>query len=365
MKRKRILFLSAIVIALLCCGLTACKEDTPSASGKSCQHAFTPWSVLTKATCHNEGKEKRECTLCYEPQTRVIPKLEHEPTPWMTTVEPTCGTEGEKKILCSLCSDTLNFETIPKLTEHELYNTIADVKATCVSDGTLGQACLCGKEQKYTFTPNLGGHKDENHDLVCDECEDILHKVPVTLQFQGNATATAKDHVLVGEKSGGLITVTMGKNSIYKTSYALYPPLSSQSSNVGGNIVEDTLAFIEKRKLETLTTTYQEYISAATPFGIPTAITLEIADTAHTAVAVVETYVKHGERDFDNAFSQYRLFWGTLGGQVEIPPYYESEIATFDHYADKEGDFLSDSPTLSTTLTELITFFRAYYVQPS
>ena len=65
------------------------QEDDPASA---CEHVWGEWSETTTPTCTNAGEETRECSVCHETETRVIP-AQHE-LEEHAAVEPTCTTPG-------------------------------------------------------------------------------------------------------------------------------------------------------------------------------------------------------------------------------------------------------------------------------
>ncbi len=85
---------------------------------KPCEHIWDEWIVTAEPTYTCEGEETRECTLCHETQTRVIPVLvcTHEWGGWIVTVEPEIGVEGSEIRNCTLCGES-ETRKIPALEE--------------------------------------------------------------------------------------------------------------------------------------------------------------------------------------------------------------------------------------------------------
>lgn len=49
----------------------------PSTTEAMCQHTYGDWAVKTQATCAEEGREERVCTICNKTESRSIAKKDH------------------------------------------------------------------------------------------------------------------------------------------------------------------------------------------------------------------------------------------------------------------------------------------------
>ena len=191
-----------------------CAESDPN---YKCQHKWGEWELVQEPTCQNEGEDIRICLLCGEKDTKYSPiadhwmikikiidptctedgfierecnwckmltqehpkslghyfvdgicgrckekdpnyECKHEWSPWEVQVKPICNVDGLEVRYCYNCKIE-EHNTIPKLIH--LYNTLAYVPATCITDGYEDLRCLhCGD----TYRENIAalGHKFEN-----------------------------------------------------------------------------------------------------------------------------------------------------------------------------------------------------------
>ena len=119
MKNAIRLFLSAIAfLAIL--AMCACDEQTPTPTPNppsECSHSFGTWGAST-ATCTEDGKERRDCTLCSHYEERTATKLGHDLTQ-KSAQASTCTVQGWNAYeACSRC--TYNTKELLPLAEHTL-----------------------------------------------------------------------------------------------------------------------------------------------------------------------------------------------------------------------------------------------------
>ncbi|MBR5514985.1 MAG: S-layer homology domain-containing protein, partial [Clostridia bacterium] len=86
-------------------------KDTVTATGTSTGKHNYKESVLTEATCENEGIMLYLCE-CGNNYTKSIPKAHKEK--WMVVVEPTTTEEGKEIKYCTVCTVVLETKTLPK-----------------------------------------------------------------------------------------------------------------------------------------------------------------------------------------------------------------------------------------------------------
>lgn len=93
------------------------------------EHTFGEWVTVTEATSEEEGLRERECSVCHNKETDIIPKLDTPVEPeepeepehthsfgeWFVYSEATVDEEGLLMRVCS-CGEK-EFKTIPKLTQ--------------------------------------------------------------------------------------------------------------------------------------------------------------------------------------------------------------------------------------------------------
>ena len=110
--------LLSIVALLTVLAMCACDEQTPTPTpspSDECTHSFGSWGAST-ATCTEDGKERRSCTLCSHYEERTTTKLGHDLTQKAAQAS-TCTVQGwDAYEACSRCTYTTK-ELLP-LAEH-------------------------------------------------------------------------------------------------------------------------------------------------------------------------------------------------------------------------------------------------------
>ena len=123
-------------------------------------------TVITPATCTQNGKESYTCTVCGEHYDTTVPARGH--TYAQTIEEPYCGQSGQRIFTCTACGSSYS-ETIPAPGKHVFDSTVT-VPPTCGTAGEQTNTCvLCG----YSYTQMIyatGQHTYEETDLVPATC---------------------------------------------------------------------------------------------------------------------------------------------------------------------------------------------------
>lgn len=73
--------------------------DEPCADG----HKWSTWAVEKVAECKKDGLKARNCTVCGEKETEVIPATGKCAYKWVVTKEATATEYGEKQLKCTMC----------------------------------------------------------------------------------------------------------------------------------------------------------------------------------------------------------------------------------------------------------------------
>ena len=121
-------------------------------------HSFGQWTIVTEATCTEDGLKERVCE-CGEKETEVIEAKGHTYGKWTTTVQPTC-VDGERQRVCSDCG-YVETEAIPAISEHTFGEWTVVTPATCTAKGQEKRTCeVCGEEE-FRSVDALGHDYDE------------------------------------------------------------------------------------------------------------------------------------------------------------------------------------------------------------
>lgn len=107
MKHKLTAILFATLICALCVfGFTACKK---------CEHEYGEWTVVTAATCTQNGEQSHTCTKCGKTQKESIDALGHD-MQGVSAKAPTCTEAGwDAYEQCSRCDHNTKQEEITAL----------------------------------------------------------------------------------------------------------------------------------------------------------------------------------------------------------------------------------------------------------
>ena len=75
------------------------EDEDPCADG----HTWSTWAVEKVAECKKDGLKARNCTVCGEKETEVIPATGKCAYKWVVTKEATATEYGEKQLKCTMC----------------------------------------------------------------------------------------------------------------------------------------------------------------------------------------------------------------------------------------------------------------------
>lgn len=139
---KRILAL--VTIIFVCLLITGCELLFGGFEEHAC--VFNEWEIVEEATCEEAGEEERYCVICYETETRTVPKLSHTPADY-EAIAPTCTEKGSTAgKYCSECMVILSGIEEIEATGH---NEVIDPAIPVTDDApgrTEGKHCsTCGE----------------------------------------------------------------------------------------------------------------------------------------------------------------------------------------------------------------------------
>lgn len=108
-------------------------------------HTLGAWTTVKRATCSENGVEKRACTVCgVVVETRVTDKLPHTYEEWTITVDPTCTEAGVETAVCAACGETAVRGVNPL--GHDYVEWEITKEPTCTEDGVESSVCTrCGE----------------------------------------------------------------------------------------------------------------------------------------------------------------------------------------------------------------------------
>ncbi len=84
------------------------EPEDPCAKG----HKWSTWAVEKVAECKKDGLKARNCTVCGEKETEVIPATGKCAYKWVVTKEATATEYGEKQLKCTMCGHVKETEKL-------------------------------------------------------------------------------------------------------------------------------------------------------------------------------------------------------------------------------------------------------------
>ena len=79
-------------------------------------HNYSEWKLVKEASCTEEGKQERKCSMCGKIETKSISALGHDFGEWTVIKEPTESESGYKERICIVCNkkETKKIDTLDK-----------------------------------------------------------------------------------------------------------------------------------------------------------------------------------------------------------------------------------------------------------
>ena len=174
---------------------------TGKTAGKHCSVCNTVLVAQTEVAAleHDEVKHEAKaptcteygwdayvtCSRCDYSTYKQIDATGHNYTYKVT--EPTCTEAGYTTHTCENCGASYMDNHVEAL-GHD-YATVEVIDPTCTEDGYTLHTCHCGDSYKDSFVDNLGGHIDEDDNILCDRCKALLGE----LQQEIDTNVTNKD----------------------------------------------------------------------------------------------------------------------------------------------------------------------------
>ncbi len=120
-------------------------KNTVADPGSKTDHEMTDFTIITAATCTEDGEEEAKCFYhdkCGYSELVPVDALGHDiPAEFVTITEPTCTEKGLKSKTCTRCPETVASEEIPALGHDLAADYTIDVPATCTTDGKQSKHC--------------------------------------------------------------------------------------------------------------------------------------------------------------------------------------------------------------------------------
>ena len=161
-----------------------------------CEHSYVS-TIITPATCEDDGVKKSDCTKCGKSYTETIAATGHTAGNWEVIVEATDETEGEKVKKCTTCGKVVETRTIP------VGGDKGKVHSVSVSDISLDY------KGSKTITPTINVDEDVSYTVNYRSSDESI----VTVDDDGNISSpgvkgSAKITVIVTDQYGNTVTDT-------------------------------------------------------------------------------------------------------------------------------------------------------------
>ena len=116
---------------------------------KYCKHDWSKWKINKEATCTENGKRTRTCSICGKKETDTIKKTGHEWGKWKVTEEATCSEEGTRVRTCKVCGEK---QKENYLEEHTYGAWDMTKEPSCTETGERVRVCkVCGHKDRQTL----------------------------------------------------------------------------------------------------------------------------------------------------------------------------------------------------------------------
>lgn len=141
------------------CSRCTFKDIKPSGERKT-GHTSGDWVIEKEATCQENGKKSRYCTVCGgRLETSIIYAIPCDYGDWEITTKPTCTEDGEKQRICKNCGKI--DKAVVKATGHSYSDweySEPDIEKRCEADSYRTKTCSgCGDVIKEELTAH--GHQ--------------------------------------------------------------------------------------------------------------------------------------------------------------------------------------------------------------
>lgn len=205
---------------ILLTGLVAVSDYAYAQGEQPHSHSFGAWSLVTDATCTQDGLESRSCTECGHVEERVVKATGHSYGQWYVTKEATDTEDGQQRRDCANC-DHYEEETIPAQGVEmvtKIYGTMtnASYASLNIRSGAGYNFGVVGKlyygerveilEQK-TVDGNVWGRIQQGWVLITgfmtlEEVREPVESVPPTAVIKEYGTMTNRNFASLNIRSG-------------------------------------------------------------------------------------------------------------------------------------------------------------------
>ena len=126
------------------------------------EHVYnTDWTVVTNATCKQDGLKENTCITCNQVIQEVIPKslVAHvfSDTDIRHISDPKCEKEGKIEVRCTVCNNYYS-QALPKHSQKELV-FVSKTEPTCSKEGAIVRACVdCSTQFTEVIPADASAH---------------------------------------------------------------------------------------------------------------------------------------------------------------------------------------------------------------
>ncbi len=188
-------------------------DETWTEADSTVPHTFGEWDI-TDPTCTVAGSKTRECSVCHEIETEVIPATGIHTEVTDAAIPATCTRTGKTEgSHCSVCGEVfVEQKDVPMLEHEETTKEEITVQPSCTEKGSkvvITYCTVCGNETAERETVELSalGHQFGEWDVTtnatcgadgekrrdCERCDAFeTETIPAT----GNHTESTKENVI-------------------------------------------------------------------------------------------------------------------------------------------------------------------------
>ncbi|MBQ4257888.1 MAG: InlB B-repeat-containing protein [Clostridia bacterium] len=135
-----------------------CDAEWTTTTDKAYGHSWSEWKETKAPACTSAGEETRECSECYEKESRSIPAKGHSWGSWKETKAATCAAEGQETRECSACHQK-ETRTVPMTGNHTWGSWKETKAATCAAEGEETRECSVCHKKETRSVPKNEDHK--------------------------------------------------------------------------------------------------------------------------------------------------------------------------------------------------------------
>lgn len=208
-------------------------------------HNYGDWTIIKPATCTEEGKRSKECSVCHDVVEETIAALGHNFSEWKVITAATCTTDGVKERVCSVCG--YKDEEVVYATGHDIQNNVCTncgIKATeglrfkyVEGNGIAGVFCVGWDDVNAS---NHGyNHSEDEYDSVDLIIPDVYEGYPV-IGIEMEWTYSFLNDLCIRSVTLPDSVVYIGDQAFYGCKYLESVSLGASIDYIGTEAFDDT-----------------------------------------------------------------------------------------------------------------------------